>query len=287
MVVYGDLLFLINFSMDFLCFYLSCLLLHRRLPTARACIASVLGGIYSVVSLFISAEQPIALLCDVGVLLGMCAIVYISRGITVRWLIKASFLYFFVSALLGGMMTALFSLFNRMEIFAFEEGMDESINVWIFALLAIAGSVFTLGGGKIFRSSSTKRTAILKIRANRDKMVTIKTLIDSGNLACEPISGRGVVFASLESCRGVLDDEIYENILKGINLEDMPLSVASRIRLIPSITVGGSVFLPAIRFTDIELSLGKTKKELDLYVALVRDGVAGDYDAIISNEAII
>ena len=33
--VYGDLLFCVNFSMDFLCFYLTAKLLHRRLPLAN------------------------------------------------------------------------------------------------------------------------------------------------------------------------------------------------------------------------------------------------------------
>ena len=74
MVVYGDLLFMINFSMDFLCFYFSCLLTHRKLPNLRAVIASSLGGIYSVVVLFMSVKQPLAFILDVFALFLMCAI---------------------------------------------------------------------------------------------------------------------------------------------------------------------------------------------------------------------
>ena len=115
MTVYGDLLFLINFSMDFLCFYLSCLLLHRKMKLGRTFIASVLGGIYSVLALFVSTNGTIALLIDILVLVLMCWIAYGVGKSGFKALIKAIFLYFFVSALLGGLMTALFSLFNSLK----------------------------------------------------------------------------------------------------------------------------------------------------------------------------
>ncbi len=106
MTVYGDLLFIINFSMDFLCFYLSCLLLHRKMKVGRACLAAALGGVYSVASLFISASGVIAFAIDMVMLVLMCFIAYGIRKMGMKALVKAIFLYFFVSALLGGLMEA-------------------------------------------------------------------------------------------------------------------------------------------------------------------------------------
>ena len=80
MIVYGDLLFLINFSMDFLCFYISCLLLHKKLPTLRACFSSCIGGIYSVVALFIAVDKISAFVIDISVLILMCIVVYYKRN---------------------------------------------------------------------------------------------------------------------------------------------------------------------------------------------------------------
>ncbi|MBR2381066.1 MAG: sigma-E processing peptidase SpoIIGA [Clostridia bacterium] len=200
MIVYGDLLFLINFSMDFLCFYLSCLLLHRKPNTVRCVLASVVGGIYSVSALFIKIGGVGAFAIDLLVLIFMCLLAYGVRKNGFWGLAKAIFLYFFVSALLGGMMTALFSLFNSMDVLNEIEGADGGINVWAFSLLTIAGSILTLRGGRIFKTSFSKKTAILEIQ-NEKGMLELRALVDSGNLATEPISGKGVAFVNVEKCK--------------------------------------------------------------------------------------
>ncbi len=285
MIVYGDLLFLINFSMDFLCFYISCMLLHKRLPTLRACVASVIGGAYSVAALFITSDGVLAFVLDIFVLIVMCLMVYLEKGVSIGRLIKATFLYFFVSALLGGLMTALFSIFNRVEIFAGELGIEEGIDVWIFALLAAVGSAVTLWGGRIFRSSTSKRTVTLEISGEAGS-AHLYALVDSGNLAVEPISGKAVVFAELEACSTVLTNALYLALADGVDVSALPFSVASGVRLVPTKTVGGGALLPAVRMKSVKLVSGKREKELDVYLALVKGKISDTHNAIISSEAI-
>ena len=79
MTVYGDLLFLINVSMDFLCFYICCLLLRCPLPLFRTCVASALGGVYSVAALFIVASPLASFLLDVLCCAWMCIAVFWSK----------------------------------------------------------------------------------------------------------------------------------------------------------------------------------------------------------------
>lgn len=286
MIVYGDLLFLINFSMDFLCFYFSCLLLHKRLPTLRACIAASIGGVYSVGALFIRVPSEVALAIDIFVLVIMCLIVYLEKGIGILRFAKLVFLYFFVSALLGGVMTALFSLLNRMKLFSGQGADENDLSVWVFALLAALGSIFTLNWGRFFRSTSHKRTVNLRVEGNGGR-VTLSALVDSGNLALEPISGKGVAFANLESCRAVLDGELYSFIKGDGQLEEMPFSLASSVRFVPAKTVSGSVLVPAVYLKRVCMISGKSEKELDIYIGLVRDGAIRNHDAIISSEVLI
>lgn len=286
MIVYGDLLFLINFSMDFLCFYLSCLLLHRKPNTVRCVLASVVGGIYSVSALFIKIGGVGAFAIDLLVLIFMCLLAYGVRKNGFWGLAKAIFLYFFVSALLGGMMTALFSLFNSMDVLSGIEGADGGINVWAFSLLTIAGSILTLRGGRIFKTSFSKKTAILEIRNEKDSL-ELCALVDSGNLATEPISGKGVAFVSVEKCKKILDNNLYNAITNNSYIDDVALSLKHKIRMVPTRAISGSAFLPAIKFENIILKNGKNKKELDVYIALVPSSSLGEYDAIISDETII
>ncbi len=284
MVVYGDLLFLINFSMDFLCFYLSCLLLHKKLPTARAFAASCIGGAYSVLALFLKAGGALAFAIDASVLFLMCLCVYYSRGCKASGILKAVLLYFLVSALLGGVMTSLFSLFNELDIL--EEGLDadEGVEVWVFAFLAVVGAAFTARGGRIFRSSA-KREVVLEV-VGEEGISHLRALVDSGNLATEPISGRAVVFASAESCREALGEDMYAG-LSSFSTDTVSALVMSKIRLVPSKSVTGESLLPALRFNDIRLKKGREVKHLDVYIAFVAEGLFGEYDAIISDEAII
>ena len=62
--VYADVLFLINFSMDFLVFYICARLSGRRLYPFRSALASALGGAYGVASLFINTNGFIISICD-------------------------------------------------------------------------------------------------------------------------------------------------------------------------------------------------------------------------------
>lgn len=286
MVVYGDLLFLINFSMDFLCFYISCWLLHQKPPIARMCIASCFGGAYSVLSLFLALDKGMALLIDITVLILMCFTVYLKNGVVFIRLLKGIFLYFFVSALLGGLMTSLFSFFNRIEMFASDMGMGEGIDVWVFSLLAIVGSLIALRGGRIFRSSSSKRMVELEIRSEMGE-VKLSALVDSGNLAFEPISGKSAVIVSIEKCKKIIDETTYNSLLYNSNIDETPLEILSKIRIIPIQSLSGKSYLPALKFKKVSVNLGKRKKELDVYIAFVSGEYLGEYDAIISDETIV
>ena len=286
MIVYGDLLFLINFSMDFLCFYIACLLLHKRIAIFRTCLASVIGGIYSVAALFIKTQGGIALFLDISVLAFMCAIVFATKNTSLWWMLKAIFLYFVISALLGGGMTALYSLFNRMNLLNKDMNMDDGIDVWIFALLALLGSVVTLNGGRIFRVRNSIKEVKLELE-NESQRVVLRALVDSGNLAIEPISGKAVAFVRLEACKGTLSNEEYEYLCGKSDLAQMPLHIVRKIRLIPSRTLSGEAYLPAMRFKRVALVSGKRKKELDIYVAFVNDDALSGYDAIISQEILV
>lgn len=272
--------------MDFLSFYVSCLILHRKLPTLRAALASVMGGVYAVASLFLHIKQPWAFALDIFVLGVMCASVYCCRGTTVWRFLRSTLVYSLASVLLGGIMTALFSLFNKVDLLSGKMGADDGINVWVFALLALVSSLFTVRGGRFLQSSANKRDVCIEIEGNGAR-VRLHALTDSGNLATEPISGKAVMFASLGACRDVIDAETYEALSAKVEMDRMPVSVASRIRLIPSKGIGGSTLLPALRFKSVRALKGKNVKELDVYVALSDPSSFSEYDAIVPERSLI
>lgn len=284
--VYGDLLFLINFSMDFLCFYISAFLLHTKLSLLRGTIASALGGVYAVASLFMNTGQVLSLALDILSCFVMCLIVFYRKGTAVRSVIKACAVYLFVSMLMGGIMTALFSLFNKVKMLSEPYEADEGISVWIFALLAIFGGLFTTFGGRFFRSSSKEKSVDLSFSVY-GKEITVKALCDSGNLVSDPISGKAVVVAALSVVYDVIPAEMLPAFEKFGTVEDVPPEMAAKIRMIPSSTVFGNGIMLALKPQSVYVRMRGKKIPKDVLIAFVDTDKFGTYGAIVPEEILI
>lgn len=234
--VYADLLFLINFSMDFLCLYLTARFLRLRIRPLLITLAAVLGGIYSVVSLFLPSPPLIAGLCDIAVCVLLCALTFPGKGMQ---FVKRIFVYLLVSMALGGIMTALFNLLNRLDL-PLQSGGD-SISSWLFLLLAIISGGAALGSGKILRRMSARKMMSVKIVFD-GRSVTLNGITDTGNVLRDPSSGKPVIITDIASTLPILPDAVREAVISGKleRLPSLPPRYAKCIRLIPSVSVSGS-----------------------------------------------
>ena len=275
--VYADLLFLVNFSMDFLCAYLTASLLHRRAVPWRLGLAAVLGGLYAVAALFLTMSRPVALLVDGGVCVLMCAILFAERGTPPKFFAIACAVFVGVSMAMGGMMTALFNLLNRaslpLEMLA-QEG--DGISTWMFALLAAVSAVMGLRGGKLLRKSASRRFARLTITVD-GRSVEMQALVDSGNMCRDPISGRPVIFVEPRQAQALI----------GGGAGEKSPDVARRFRLIPTETIDGrrmqTAYLPD-RITVTDAS--GTHEVSALFAPAATLEGAGVYQAIVSPELV-
>ena len=261
--VYVDLFFLINFSMDFLCFFLASELLGGRLPIARTLLASAVGGIYANVALFISVGGIWEILLDVGVCILMCLIVF-GKG---RSIVAHTCVYIAISMALGGFMTALFALLNRAEL-PLDEIQSDGISAWLLMLLAIISGLITLFGGRFFRRKSARKyTALKVIFDGRSK--TLSAYCDSGNLLRDPISGRPCIVADTDALRDILPKGIIEASKNKIaDASSFSEDVARKIRLIPTKTATGEGILLALRADKIFVGEGKDEREVNAMLAV-------------------
>ena len=110
--VYIDLLFLINFSMDYLCLYICAKVLRKKQKLLRMMLAAAIGGVYSVISLFFIFSAPVNLICDALFCLVISAIAFAERRRLVSSTLICGFLFVGISMMTGGAMTAIFNLLN-------------------------------------------------------------------------------------------------------------------------------------------------------------------------------
>lgn len=272
--VYVDLLFLVNFSMDYLCAYLTASLLRRRAVPWRLLVASAVGGIYAVAALFLPFSQRMALLADTAVCVGMCLLLFYDRGVPFRFFAAACPLFVGVSMAMGGMMTALFQLLNRLELpLDVLRQEQDGLSAWVFALLAGISTLAGLRGSRLLCRSAVRRYARLSVTLG-ERTVELQALLDSGNLCRDPISGRAVIFIDPISAR---------TLLGGSNGEDA--DIARRFRLIPMETVAGKRLQKAYLPDRVCLTDSGGSHAIDVLIAPAETlRGAGAYQAIVSAE---
>ena len=279
--VYVDLYFLINTCMNLLTLMISATLLHRKISRVRAWIAASAGGLWAVVALFAGVEGFWGLLCDGAVIFLMCAAVFATKQNSFAALLKCTVVGVLTSMILGGVMTALYSLLNRIRL-PLDNTQENSGSILIFALIAALAGLATVQGGRFLGFS--KKSKYITVTAELfGKTVTLRALVDTGNHLREPISGRSVIVADRERILASLPLSLSAALQSPC--ADKWLSderYATHIRLVPASTAAGKQMLPAILPDRLLLTDGKETYPADYLIAPASMEAGSDFDAVIA-----
>lgn len=276
--VYADLYILVNSGMDLLCLMITAALMHRRILRRRAIPAAIFGGGYALAVLLVGLGGMMGVCLDVAAAVLMCAMVFSQRKQPARGLIKITAVYLLTSFFLGGVMTALYAWLNRLDLPLDMLG-EDGISVWIFAALASVSGFLTARGSMFFGlSRKTRSVTVEAVLMGRG--ITLRAMVDTGNLLRDPMSGRSVIVADRKKLSAILPKGFPR---EGEACEDHGL--AGRLRIIPTKTATGGGFLTAIipdRLTVIE---NGERRESDYLIAPADLGEsARGFDALISIE---
>ena len=266
--VYADLLFLINFSMDYLCLYICARILHRKMSLFKMVIAAAVGGVYSIISLVLDLGGAISLTIDIVVCILMCAIVFAEKTRRVASTLLCSFLFLGISMMTGGAMTAIFNLLNRLDLPIDSIG-EDGISPYLFAILAIISAIITLRGSDILSRKSTVTTCTLKVKI-KQKEATFKALSDSGNLARDPLGGKPIIIVDRNIFSEIADLSFFDELASGKTPQNLPYR---NTRIIPIKTAVASSLLVAISPDKLTVELYDSKKKQTL---------SADIDALVA-----
>ncbi len=251
--VYVDLLFLVNFCMDFQCLFLTARLLHRPFPLKRALLASALGALYACAALFVLVSGTVAFLADLLAGLAMCGLVFGGQE-EKKWRFLIPFgLYFGVSAAVGGLMSAVSSWFSRLE-YTPVQNTEGSLS---FFLLAFLGGALTFLWGRLCQRRAKHKCVKLHLEYE-GKTLHVDAFLDTANHLCDPLGGRPVVVIDSAVARALLPPLLLEAAQKGMaGLSMLPPALARRVRMIPAATVTGRSILLAIAPDRAQLDAGR------------------------------
>lgn len=239
--VYADVLFLINFSMDFLVLYLCAKLSRRRINCVRYVLAATLGGAYGVAALFLPQSGFTPLICDALSLAIICTVAFYSKEIRFRDFVGRCALFAGVSAILGGMMSAFYSVLNRSGLAVLEPDGGDDISVWIFALIAALGGAAAVAGGKRMKSIAAAKQSSIEIGFG-SRTVRLCAMTDTGNLLTDPLSGRGVAICELDAVKELFPRELVEYWERGDigSITAIPEKYALKLRYVPAKGAAGT-----------------------------------------------
>ncbi len=270
--VFGDILFIINFSMDFLSLYISGKILHLQMSKKHLLLSSAIGGIYGVVSLMIKGTLPYIAL-NISVYLLMCFTAY--KNIVFSQYVKLCILFYSVSLLMGGAVSASYTFIDSIlaDISSAETLIEtRKIPFYIFLVIITVCVALAYITGRIFTQSKDIKDAYITAILGEQK-TDMHLLIDSGNLLHDPLSGAPVILVTNEKFKKLTgcDGKTVLNCEK----------LLSKIRCIPAQSAGGNIMLYGITPDKLYIGTKKEKVPLSAVIAVCDGTDFAEFDGIV------
>lgn len=238
--LYGDVLFFVNFTMDFLTLFITARILHVRVRAGRMAFSAAVGGIYGVAACFMGGMLIFRLAINVAVSVLMC---YIAFG---EKLIPCCALFYGAGCLLGGVMTAVYGAVNKargtgsVNMDGRYQPLPGELPLGWMAVTAVLAALLAVFAGRLEKKRRGAKRVTLGVTLH-GKTVSCTGICDSGNLLTDPISGAPVIVAGQDLRSEILPETDF------FSVDSLPPDAKNRIRMIPCGTVGGGSLLPAIR----------------------------------------
>ncbi len=272
-IVYGDVLFLFNFSIDFLVLLLVGCFLHLRRRLLRLLPAALLGGGYAVLILLPDIAPFAFVFLNLLMAVLMCLIAYAPlHGAAFP---KTVVLFYALSVLLGGAVQA-FS--NLLAAFFGTDGLEGTISggqkAEVFMLYAVISGVVIFLAGRILSRNAGLQNITLQLE-DEGKHMTLHALIDSGNFLKDPVSGKPVILVRGESVASFLPPGLTQALQYSGGGDMLPPTVRRKLRVILANGMGGDVVLVGYlpdRLFLYPVNQEKNKQEIDAVLAIYDKG---------------
>ncbi len=211
MEVYADIIFLINFIMDFFIFWSVGKIFQKNVTKLKLIFGAFLASILYCCIIFVDILR--FLYNPAGVLSVLIFSVFVTFGAeSLKILLKNVFEVVVVSFAVGGFATALFYFFNISDFI----GNFISIYIHNFSLkfLVFSVSIFYFVLKIIvgwYKKIILKRQSFCRAEVFfNDKKVFLNALIDTGNSLYEPISGKPVIVSEFNAVKDIVPPRIRD-----------------------------------------------------------------------------
>ena len=221
MIIYADVLLLVNLSMDILSLYAVGRVIHKRMTAARVAIAAFVGALSSTIMTVFPLENSavmgvISIIISIAVSVLMTRIAF-GKPVGMAVLLRDSVMLWGSGALIGGIMSVVLSMGEPVIGTATTPSYTP-----VFAIVV----AFVVVVIRLFNARVNKSAAEIKITV-MSRTHSVSALCDSGSFATEPISGLPVII-------------VKSGLLPGVSNELHSTDCSLKLRMIPVRGIGGS-----------------------------------------------
>lgn len=279
MVVYVDVLVIVNLFVNYALLLCSSLIMKRRISNLRLLLGALTGSVYGLVIFLPNMSAAVELLLRLA---ASGLIVLASFGYKgFRSFIRCFLSFFAVAFAFGGIMLTLWVTVAPVGMIYNNGAVYFDIDLPVLAVsTVVCFTVVSLISRFTARRAPVNSVYTLTVSYN-GKSTSGTALCDTGNSLKESFSGLPVIIGEYEGLSAVMPEAVknyYENPAK--------LSATGEIRMIICKTVSGSGILPSFKPDEIQIkSLSRCIKTSEVYIAVTKNRLAGgEFDFILNSE---
>ena len=284
--VYADVLFCVNFIIDFALLSVTAMLLKRHIRGLRLTLCAALGAAYSVAVFF----PGMSFLTSLGIKLLFSAVITVAAfgAHSAAGYFKALAVFFAVSFGFGGAVFGICALFEPRGIMINNDTVYIDIDPF-FLFLLIGGAYCAVW---LFSRLLPKRgERHIRLTVSTDgRTAALTALYDSGNTLCDPISGAAVIVAQYEAVARLIPKQARGAFTGAAAACPEAAEWGHGYRLITARgAFGKDAVLPAFRPDTVAAHLKDGQYPLEgLFIAVTDRALSSDgrYDSLIGEGAL-
>ena len=291
MTMYIDIVIIENLIMNYIILYATGIVTKVKMKKIRVLISSLIGAIFVAIQYVTNLKIYSNII--VKTILSILMIFIAFNPQKIKQLGKQLILFYLTTFTFGGVATYLIYVIKPQDIII-KNGMFAGQYVFkvIFlgAILAVIVIKFSI---KIIKTKINTKDMYCNIEIKLDsKIIKTKAMIDTGNLAKEPITNTPVVIVESSLLESYLPKELLrniDNVLAG-DLKNVPENYISKLRCIPFSSLGKqNGLLLGMKAEEITIIIDDEKKiKQNVIIGIYEKSLTkrGEYRALIGIDEI-
>lgn len=243
MTIYIDIIIVENLIMNYIILYATALISKSKINYLRIFFASLIGAIYVVVQ-YISKINIYSNIV-IKVILSISIVFIAFNPQSVKKMSKQLVLFYLTTFTFGGVATYLIYVLKPQNIII-KNGMYVGTYVLkVIFIGAVLGTIILIISFKFAKNKITKKDMICKVKIKLNgKEIILNTMVDTGNMLKEPITGNPVVVVEKMVLYDLIPKEILNNTesILGGDFEKIPEDIKKeyipRLKIIPFSSLG-------------------------------------------------